>query len=93
MKKKWIIVLIVLCVFAGALQAQKKVITGKVTSAVDGSALPGVNVREKSTSMAVVTDRSGVYSIAVPGHAGTLVFSYLGFITQEVKLGTLYLIN
>ena len=54
--------------------------------------LPGVNVIEKGTTNGVVTNMDGEYSIEVSEDA-TLVFSYLGFQTQEVQVNSRQLIN
>lgn len=56
-------------------------ISGKVTS--NGQPIPGVNVRLKGTTMGTTTGMDGDYSLNVPENGGTLVFSFLGFITQE----------
>ena len=61
-------------------------VTGKVTSSDDGSALPGVNVVVKGTTLGTVTDADGNYSLQVAGDA-TLVFSFVGLVTQEVAVG------
>ena len=67
--------------------AQERVISGKVTSAEDGSTLPGVNVVLKGTTNGTVTDAAGVYKLSVSGSGGTLVFSFIGLKTQEVSIG------
>ncbi|WP_332369042.1 carboxypeptidase-like regulatory domain-containing protein [Spirosoma telluris] len=68
--------------------AQERRIVGKVTSAEDGSPLPGVSVVVKGTTKGANTDAGGVYSISVPSAKGTiLVFSFVGVVTQEVKVG------
>ena len=67
--------------------AQERVVSGKVTSTEDGSTLPGVNVVVKGTTNGTVTDSNGAYSLNVPGTGGTLVFSFIGFQTQEVSIG------
>ena len=59
---------------------------GKVTSAADGEALPGVNVVVKGTTTGAVTDIDGDYSLNVPNADGVLVFSFIGYVTQEVQL-------
>jgi TonB-linked outer membrane protein, SusC/RagA family len=72
--------------------SQSKTVTGKVTAADDGSGLPGVNVIEKGTSNGTVTEGNGDFSISVePG--ATLVFSFVGFISQEVVVGNQTTIN
>lgn len=59
-------------------------VTGTVTDA-DGAPLPGANVLVKGTTNGTQTDFDGNYSINVDGDA-TLVFSYIGFASQEVAV-------
>ena len=92
MKTKILILALAIAVSFG-LAAQERTITGKVTSAEDGSALPGVNVLLKSTSQGTVTDGNGNYRISVPAHGGTLVFSFIGLQTLELKIGVSDVIN
>ena len=66
--------------------AQEVTIQGTVKSAEDGSPLPGVSILLKGTTTGTVTDLNGTYSISVPT-TGTLVFSYVGFKTQEILVG------
>jgi TonB-linked SusC/RagA family outer membrane protein len=66
--------------------AQEHSVSGKVSSAEDGSPLPGVNVVIKGTSSGTVTDVQGIYSINVSPEA-TLQFSFIGLTTQEVLVG------
>lgn len=87
MKKKWMIVFVALCAFAVALKAQERTITGKVTSAEDGTPLPGVNVAVKDTKQRTVTGNNGKYSINIPVKGGTLVFTFVGYTTQEIAIG------
>ncbi|UII22606.1 carboxypeptidase-like regulatory domain-containing protein [Fulvivirga ligni] len=68
--------------------AQEKTVSGKVTSAEDGSGLPGVNVILKGTSTGTVTDISGNYSVNVPSNTSVLVFSFVGLTTEEVEVGS-----
>lgn len=81
---------LILC--AVTVQAQEQIVTGKVTGADDGSPLPGVNISEKGTSQGTVTDFEGNYKLAVPNGA-TLVFSFVGYATQEVVVGGQSVIN
>ncbi len=69
-----------------------RTITGKVTSIDDGSTLPGVNVLEKGTTNGTVTDADGNYSILVKENA-TLVYSFVGFASQEVEIESQTAIN
>jgi TonB-linked SusC/RagA family outer membrane protein len=73
--------------------AQQRTITGTVTSADDGSTIPGVNIVVKGTTNGTTTDIDGAYRLEVAESAMILVFSYMGMITQEVNLGTSNLIN
>jgi TonB-linked SusC/RagA family outer membrane protein len=68
--------------------AQERTVSGKVTSSEDGSAIPGVNVLLKGTAAGSVTDATGDYSLSVPESGGTLVFSFIGFVTQEIEIGS-----
>ena len=62
-------------------------IKGKVTDAGTGAALPGVTVLVKGSSIGGVTNAEGVYKLSVPDGAETLVFSFVGYVAQEVSLG------
>ncbi len=63
-------------------------ITGKVTSsAEDNEGLPGVNVIVKGTSQGSVTDIEGNYKLDVPDESTVLVFSFVGFVQEEVIVG------
>ncbi len=64
-----------------------RTVTGKITDAGDGSPLPGVNVLLKGSSTGAVSDVNGEYQIIVPATGGKLVFSFVGFVTQEVAVG------
>ena len=67
-----------------ALRAQT--ITGKVTAGADQQPLPGVSVVVKGTTTGTSTNGDGGFSINAPSSA-TLVFSYIGYATKEVKTG------
>lgn len=66
--------------------AQTKV-AGLVTSSEDGQPIPGVTIIVKGISgVGTTTNIDGKYSISVPASGKTLVFSYIGFVTQEIAL-------
>ena len=71
----------------GIVFAQDRSISGKVTSAEDGSAIPGVNVVVKGTTTGAVTDIDGNYKFAIPADGTLLVFSFVGMQTQEITIG------
>ncbi len=64
---------------------QETKVTGKVKGA-DGQPIPSVTVKIKGSSVATVTDATGAYSITAPDGA-TLVFSSVGYLSQEVVVG------
>jgi len=92
---KKLILFSVLFLFASSIQvwAQNRTITGKVTDAKDGSALPGVTILLKGTSNGTTTDPNGTYSLEVPEKGGTLVFSFIGYTSQELQIGNKSVIN
>src|SRR5690606_9478780 len=67
---------------------QERVISGKVTSPVDGAPLPGVNVLIKGTSKGTITDIDGNYSISA-NDTDVLVFSFVGFSNTEVPVSSI----
>ncbi len=79
---------IVLLLFAGLLAAEAQTsVVGTVTD-VKGETLIGVNVTIKGTTKGTITDLNGKFSISVPGSSTVLAFSYIGYISQEVKVGS-----
>ncbi len=63
------------------------IVKGKVTSTIDPAGLPGVNIIVKGTTIGTVTDNQGDYIITVPSREAVLVFSSIGFITEEIQVG------
>ena len=68
-----------------SLRAQDLPITGKVTSATEGTPLMGVSVQIVGTSTGTATDANGAFKINAPAGA-VLKFSFIGFLTQEIKV-------
>ena len=89
MKKLNKILMLFTFVFITAFTFAQTSVNGTV-KADDGSALPGVTVMVKGTTVGTVTDANGKYKIEAPAGAQFLVFSYVGMATQEiaVKAGT-----
>jgi TonB-linked SusC/RagA family outer membrane protein len=71
--------------------AQGKAISGKVTE-TDGVSIPGVNVVIKGTTIGTVTDPDGRYNISA-NETDVLVFSYVGYLTEEITVGSQTEIN
>lgn len=74
-------------------EAQDVQITGRVTGD-KGEGLPGVNIQIKSTARGTTTDVNGNYKLSIPERGGTvLVFSFIGYVTQEVPVNARSVIN
>ena len=69
------------------LQAQDRTVSGTVTSEEEG-ALPGVNILVKGTTLGTVTDVEGSYRINVGSDDAVLVFSAVGYTTEEVPVNS-----
>ncbi len=85
--------LLVLIIFSSSTllfgQAKTQVrISGKVTDATTGEALPGVNILIEGTFSGTTTGVDGRYSLLVDGPEAVLVFSFIGYATQNVTVGT-----
>jgi hypothetical protein len=66
---------------------QQKVVSGTVTDK-SGNPVPGVNIVIKGTTQGTITDIEGAYSIDVPSDDAVLVFSAVGFLTEEMVVGS-----
>lgn len=80
--------------FANANEATQQVMTVKGTvTDKGGTPLPGVSILLKGTTRGVITATDGTYSIDVPDGNSVLVISYLGFMTQEHRVGASTTLN
>ena len=70
----------------------QSVISGLIVN-IDGEPLIGVTIMVKESSQGTITDSDGRYSISVDGSYRTLVFSYIGYQTQEIEIGNKSVIN
>ncbi|KQB44575.1 TonB-linked outer membrane protein, SusC/RagA family [Flavobacterium daejeonense] len=66
---------------------QKKKVSGTITDA-NGAVLPGVNILVKGTTNGVQSDFDGKFAIDVDGPNSVLVISYIGFVNQEIVVGS-----
>lgn len=89
---KPIIALLSIMLIGFAAMAQEIAITGTVTDGKDGSPMIGVTVLIKGTTTGTTTDFDGKYSIRADRNA-FLVFSFIGYETQEVAVGGRNVIN
>lgn len=68
-------------------------VSGQVTDATSGERIPGVSILVKGSSLGTVTDTDGRYQLTVPSANAVLVFSYVGYVGQEVPVGNQTSIN
>ncbi|MDR2813220.1 MAG: TonB-dependent receptor [Prevotellaceae bacterium] len=74
------------------LSAQNISIQGKVSDK-SGEALVGASVSVKGTTIGASTDAAGAYSVTAPNENAVLVFSYLGYVSQEITVGAQRMID
>jgi TonB-linked SusC/RagA family outer membrane protein len=92
MRKALLSLLVGLLVTAASF-AQTRTVTGRITSPDEPEGLIGVNVLIKGTTVGVVTDLDGNYSLQVPANATILVFSYIGYLSKEEVIGNRSIID
>src|SRR5690606_41607197 len=66
---------------------QGRTVPSHVVESTTGETLPGVNIILHGTTLGTVTDMDGSFSIQIPQGGGVLVFSFIGYIRQEVNVG------
>ena len=90
MVKRFVIVVLA-CLTLGVQAFAQNVVAGKVTDD-QGEPLVGVGIQVKGTQTGTMTDLDGTYSMVVNPNA-TLVFSYIGFLNQEIAVGNRKTVN
>ncbi|MBT1704615.1 SusC/RagA family TonB-linked outer membrane protein [Chryseosolibacter indicus] len=80
---------LIFCVNAFAQQT----ISGRVVSSEDSSPVPGVSVVVKGSAKGTLSDADGNYRISIPDDKAVLIFSFVGYITQEVMVGNQSVVN
>lgn len=85
------LLLIINVMSAFTLVAQQKV-AGRVVDG-DGSGIPGINVIEKGTTNGTISDIDGNYSVTVSSAESVLIYSFMGFDTQEILVGNQSTLN
>ncbi len=68
-------------------QAVKQTVSGTVVAAVDSKEIPGASVLIKGTSVGTTTDSNGKFTLAASSE-DVLVISFIGYLTQEIKVGS-----
>lgn len=74
-------------VMAPMIELAALAVRGKVTG-VDGSSIPGVNVLVQGTTIGTTTDANGDYSLEIQDENAVLVFSFIGYVSQTVSVGS-----
>ncbi len=90
--KKLLCIILMFMGLTGFKPGNIRHISGKVTDET-GTALPGVTVRVDGTNTGTVTNNVGTYAIDVPGNKQALLFQYVGYKMQLIKLGKADTIN
>ncbi|WP_229216514.1 TonB-dependent receptor [Dyadobacter sp. 3J3] len=72
---------------SAGVKTADRTIKGRVTEKDKNEGLPGVNVVIKGTSTGTTTDGTGSYTLSVPESGAVLVFSFVGYVSQEVAVG------
>ncbi len=85
--------LIMLCCLTSMAWSQSRTVTGSVTSGDEKALMPGVSILEKGTSNGAISDGNGQFSLQVSGEFSVLVFSFVGYASQEVVVGNLSNLN
>ncbi len=80
----WLLLLLTVCQMQMAY-GQALTVRGKVSDS-NGEGLPGVSVLLKGTTTGTTTDNEGRYTLALPDGTGTLLFSYIGYVAEEVAV-------
>ncbi|MEM1121308.1 MAG: TonB-dependent receptor [Bacteroidota bacterium] len=91
MRKSYWLGILFLCLGIMPSFAQRT-ISGSISDE-QGNLLIGATIMAKGTSVGTTTDLNGQYELKVPNEVTTLVFSYLGYVSTEVALGTSNVIN
>lgn len=84
---KKVLLMTMFWVWLTPLALAQQQVSGTVTDQSDGSPLPGVNILLKGSTTGTVTNMDGAYNLSVSGPDAVLVFSFIGYQSQEVAVG------
>ena len=88
MKRTLLMSVMLMFTFLNGVLAQTRTISGRVTDQKTSEGLPGVTVLVKGTTNGASTNSDGAFSLAVPEAGGSLIFSSVGYISQERAIGS-----
>ena len=84
-RKSFLVLFFLIC--SATVFSQKKV-SGKVTDGENNSSVPGATVQVKGTNKGVNSDVNGNYTVIVPNSKAILLFSFVGYLSKEVCVGS-----
>ena len=84
--KKILMFFSLLLITGSLVMGQTVQISGTVKSSEDGSPIPGVSIIAKGTTLGALSGADGKYVLSVPANTQSLVFSFIGFRTQEAAI-------
>lgn len=73
--------------------AQERILTGKISDAATNQPLPGVNISVPGVTTGTISNVNGEYSIEISGSDVTLVYSFIGYVTQKIPVAENTLLN
>jgi TonB-dependent SusC/RagA subfamily outer membrane receptor len=91
--KKILMFFSLLLITGSLVMGQTVQISGTVTSSEDGLPIPGVSVTVKGTTLGAITGIDGKYVLSVPANSQTLMFSFIGYKTQEIPIAGKTVVN
>lgn len=93
MRKTFTLTIVTLLIIVFSASAQNVHVTGNVKSAADGTTMPFLTVAVAGTTKATATDLNGNFSLDNLSANDTLIFSFIGFISQKIVVGSQLIIN
>lgn len=88
-----VMLMMVLCLLAVTTAFAQAIQVKGIVYDVNGKTMPGVNVQVKGATTGTITDVNGNYTVSVPNSNSVLVFSFIGYAMQEIKVGNRANIN
>ncbi len=86
-KRFWLVAMLFLLAGTQLVSAQNRKISGTVVDAQNNEPIVGANILVKGTLTGTVTDFDGKYSLTVPSGSTVILFSFVGYDSQEITLG------
>ncbi|MBB6458973.1 SusC/RagA family TonB-linked outer membrane protein [Flammeovirga kamogawensis] len=86
--KMWLFTFTLFMMVHANIFAQNKTLSGTILDGESSTPLPGVNVQVKGTVIGTVTDFDGNFTLSVPEESEILMFSFIGYKTQEAQIGS-----